>query len=151
MKKLISNIKFWLNKNFGTLFAWLKKNAEIAVLITEQINKAVQSPAADIVTEIIPGEWDNGLKIILRKIVPKVLFKVAVWHGIMQESDSPLEATTKLIEYLKTVNKSARASLWIRIAGELTVALSDGHVALSQGVIWSQVAFNELIEKNNEA
>lgn len=145
MRKVLRELRLWLAKSLGNLFDFVKKNASVAVKVTEALNKAVNSPTADLITDIIPGHLDNTVKIILRQVLPQILQRLLVANGIMQESESITDAIPKTVEYLRSLPKLARASWWIIIAGKLTVELCGGHIPLSSGVAASQQAFEEEI------
>lgn len=144
MKKVFDKLKFTVRELFGKTYKWLRLNSELSVKVTSQLKKLVESPMADVITDLIPGEFDNGVKIILRKFIPQVAFKVAVFHNIMQESDSPKDAVDRIITYLQTLPVQGRASFWIRFSAELNIALSDGHISLDEAVILTQLAYKEL-------
>lgn len=144
MKNFFKKVSEFLKGLFSDLFEELKKNSLIAVKITDGLKNAVESSTLDFVVDrLIKGEVDNFILEKLRVIVPEVAFKVAVIHGIVQESDSSSESIAKLIEYLKGLNPNARVSFWVLFSGELNLALADGKVNFAEAIMLSQFAYNE--------
>lgn len=63
-------------KFFKGLPAKAKEAIHIGVVITEAINKFVQSDTADIITAIIPGNLDDKIKEKLREKLPVILIQL---------------------------------------------------------------------------
>jgi hypothetical protein len=103
---------------------------------------------ADIAVTLIPGELDNAILIRLRRVVPEVTVKMAIAHNIIQSSAVPSEAIAKTVEYLKTLNTTARAAFWVQFAGELNQALADGKITFAEAVALSQLAYVELFKQD---
>ena len=145
MKNLIKKLTVFLKNLFADIFEELKKNSFLAVQITDKLKELVESPVLDLVVDfLIKGETDNVILQKLRVILPEVAFKIAVVHGIMQESDSSSESIAKLVEYLKGLNPNARVAFWVLFSGELNLALADGKINLAESFALAQLAYNEL-------
>lgn len=146
--KIWKSITSFFSKAFGTGYDRLKKNSAIAVKVTDELKKYVESPIADVVVNLIPGNWDNYAIVALRKVLPPIAIKMAITHKIIEGSTSPSDCVVGIIEYLKTLDKEARIGFWITFAGELTKALSDGKLTFAEAVILSQLAYKELYESH---
>lgn len=146
MKKLWNSIYSFVEKTFSNSLSFLKNNSALAVKVTSELKKYVESPIADVVINLIPGTFDNTAVIILRKILPGIVTKMAIAHKLVQESAMPSECIAKIIEYLQGLNKDARTGFWITFAGELNKAMSDGKLTYAEAVILSQLAYKELYE-----
>jgi len=145
MKNFIKKVTGFLKNLFTDLFEELKKNSFLAVKITDKLKEMVESPVLDFVVDnLIKGEVDNFILEKLRVILPEVAFKIAVVHGIMQESDSSSESIAKLVEYLKGLNPNARVAFWVLFSGELNLSLADGKINLAEAFALAQLAYNEL-------
>lgn len=147
MKKLFKKINSFFQDLFQDLFSFVKHNSIVAVKVTSELKRFVESPISDFVVTLVPSEVDNSVLEVLRKVVPEVASKIAIFHGIITESDDKAMAATKIIHYLKTINKDARVGFWIEFAGHLNMALSDGKIDFTEAVILSQLAYNDLKKK----
>jgi hypothetical protein len=147
IRKLWLSVSGWVKGIFGNSLVWLKKNSQIAVNVTQKLKEIIESPVADLVTALIPGELDNKIKDLLRKIVPEVAIKVGIAHNILQASEEPNEAIAKIVEYLKTLPKEGRAAFWIQFAGELNFVLADGEITFPEAVALSQLVYAEFYKK----
>lgn len=81
--KIIAAILSIFAENWETFVAklWrkvpdeLQDKVSIGVRIVENLKIAINSPLADVVTSIIPGDLDDKLKDYLRILLPKILEK----------------------------------------------------------------------------
>lgn len=147
MKKLINKLNFFIRTLFDKAYKVAKANSVIAVRVTQMLKTVVESPFMDIVTDIIPIDYDDEILYILRREIPKVAMKVAIFSNIVQESDKSADAVEKIILYLKGLNPQGRLGFWVTFAGELNIALSDGKLTFNESVILTQLAYNELYKK----
>jgi hypothetical protein len=75
--------KIWaeVKSLFDNISPELKTAIHIGVVITENIKTFVDSPTADILTAIIPGELDDDLKNLLRAKLPGILTELKLADG----------------------------------------------------------------------
>ena len=144
MKKVIAQIKTWLQAKFKAGFDAVKKNSHIAVKVTEELKKVIDSPVADLITALIPGELDNEIKYKLRKILPEIVAKIGIAHNIIQASDDPTVAMQKIVAYIQSLGGDARKDWWVLFSAKVTEALSDGDVTYAELVALTQMAYTEL-------
>jgi hypothetical protein len=144
MKKLFEKLSSFVKSLLGNIFDEFKKHSEAAVKVTGNIKKLVESPIADVVVTVIPGDIDNAIVEKLRKVLPEVTQKVAILHGILKENDTNSDIIANVIENLKQMNPDARVSFWVLFSGELNKALSDGKLDLAEAFVLSQMAYIEL-------
>lgn len=52
----------WLSDLFNNIPAHIKEYAETAIGITKKVEDALNNGTAIIITELIPGEWDDNLR-----------------------------------------------------------------------------------------
>lgn len=72
----------------------LKEKLNLVVEVVNNIKKFVDSPTADLITDIIPGEIDDHLKDWLRKVLPIILDKYNVVNQtVLNPEESHLIAT----------------------------------------------------------
>jgi hypothetical protein len=144
MKKILEQIKTWLKAKFDKGFDAIKKNSYTAVKVTEALKNVIGSPITDLLTALIPGEFDNEIKYKLRKILPEVAAKVAIGHNIIQASDDPNTAMTAIVAYIESLGAEARKDWWVLFSAKVTEALSDGKVTYAELVVLTQMAYTEL-------
>jgi hypothetical protein len=144
MKKLFEKLSSFVKSLLGNIFDEFKKHSEAAVKVTGNIKKLVESPIADVVVTVIPGDIDNAIVEKLRKVLPEVTQKVAILHGILKENDTNSDIIANVIENLKQMNPDARVSFWVLFSGELNKALSDNKLDLAEAFVLSQMAYIEL-------
>ncbi len=96
----------------------VKEKVSLAVQIVQNIKAFIDSPAADILTAIIPSEVDDNIKIWLRKVLPIILEK----YNVINQS-----ALTPEASHLIATN----------LTQELT-GLSFGQSALTAEVVYQE-------------
>lgn len=77
------NWQSFVQKLFKKIPDELKEKISIGILIVENIKKFIDSPVADILTAIIPGDLDDKIKDHLRLILPLILEK----HNIINQTE----------------------------------------------------------------
>lgn len=70
-----SNFPEFIKKIYNKIPDDLKFKLSAIVQVVENIKTFVDSPTADLITEIIPGDLDDDLKDWLRKVLPAILEK----------------------------------------------------------------------------
>src|SRR6201999_3395640 len=117
---------------FNGIPAELKTAIHIGVLVTENIKNFVDSPAADILTAIIPGDIDDDIKNWLRAKLPEVLteLKLADSCGSLTDPAAITECAVKVVQGLSGDVKSAflhNLSIFIaQVASNGKLTWSDG-------------------------
>lgn len=144
MKNLFGKIINSVKSIFGKGFDLFRDYSYVAVKVTDQLKYVVESPFADLATNLIPSDIDNIILVKLRKALPKVAIQVAITHGILSTHDKNSDAIINIIEYLKKLNPDARAGFWITFSAQINIALSDDKLTLSEAVILAQMAFKEM-------
>lgn len=144
MKNLFTKIINSVKSIFGKGFDLLRDYSHVAVKVTDQLKYVVESPFADLATNLIPGDIDRIILVKLRKVLPKVAMQVAITHGILSTNDKNSNAIISIVEYLKTLNPEARIGFWITFSAQINIALSDDKLTLSEAVILAQMAFKEI-------
>lgn len=142
LRKLITKLKSKLSLLFNKFGVYSKT----AVKITEGIKIFVESKFVGDFVTATPIVWDDLALTALRLHVPKVAMKLALIYKITEAAsgEDPLEV---ILAYLKTIDKEERVDFWIRFSAELTSALADDKLTLSESLILAQLAFGELYEK----
>ncbi len=110
----------------------LKTAIHIGVILTENIKNFVESPAADILTAIIPGDIDDEIKNLLRAKLPAILteLKLADSCGSLTDPAAISECAVKVLQGLDGDIKSAflhnLSVLAAQVAAKGKLTWSDG-------------------------
>jgi hypothetical protein len=144
MKNLFKRITEIIKKLFMDAFEALKLHSIIAVKITDKLKSAVESEVTEFIIESTNTESDDELLEKAKNLLPKVALKIALIHGIVDESSSSSEVIGKLIDHLKSLHPDARIPFWVLFSGELNMALADGKISLSEAFILAQLAYTEI-------
>jgi hypothetical protein len=127
--------KIWaeIKSLFEGIPAELKTAIHIGVLVTENIKNFVDSPAADILTAIIPGDIDDEVKSWLRAKLPTILteLKLADSCGSLTDPAAITECAVKILQGLDSDVKNAFLHNLSIMVAEVA---SDGKLTWSDGV-----------------
>jgi hypothetical protein len=148
--KIFDLIKGFFNKVFGKALDVFNKHAEVSINVVEQLKNALNSNVTDIITALIPGNVDDLVVAKLKIILPVVLEKVALANNIVKVGKNQSEVIDLVLKHLKKANDDSKRLFWITFAAELNVALSDGKLTFSEGLLLSQLVYKE-IKKSKEA
>jgi hypothetical protein len=147
MKKLLEQISDWLKRKFKQGFDAAKKHSHIAVKVTDGLRKIVESPVADLLTAMIPGELDNEIKYKLRKELPGIAAKMAIAHNILQANEDPTLALARMREYIASLGLDAQRAWWVDFSAHVMEVFSDGDVTWGELVSITQKAYDEIYSK----
>lgn len=151
MKNVFEFIKNLFNKVLGKAVDLFREHAEISITIVENLKKALDSNVTDLVTALIPGEIDNVVVAKLREVLPIVLEKVALSNNIVKTGKTHSEIIDLVLKHLKKANEDSKRLFWITLAAELNVALSNGKLSFSEGLLLSQLVYKEFKKRKEEA
>lgn len=73
LRLFIDNFPAFVKRLFSKIPDELKDQLKVIIQVVENLKQFVNSPAADVLTVIIPGTADDKLKEWLRKVLPEVL------------------------------------------------------------------------------
>lgn len=128
-------IKIWtaVKSLFNQFPSEIKVAVHIAVSITENFKAFIDSPIADMMTFIIPGDVDDKLKILLRAQLPIILTKLKLVDANVDDTD--LNAIIdSAIETLKKTTPEIKAAFLHNLAVLLSQIAADGKLSWSDGV-----------------
>jgi hypothetical protein len=143
-------IKDLFNKLFNKALDAFKKHAEISINVVDKLKDALNSNVTDVITALIPGDVDDLVVEKLKVILPIVLEKVALANNIVKAGKSQSEIIDLVLKHLKKTNDDSKRLFWITFAAELNVALSDGKLTFSEGLLLSQLVFKEVRKAKEE-
>ena len=119
MKKFFEKIVVFLHALFGgNLDSWITDHVEPAISFVEKLKAFLESPVADIITALIPGEIDDKLKDFFLANVSKALDILQVTEAINQATS--IEDKLKLLtEYLLTLSPNMRNAVYMKLASQI--------------------------------
>ncbi len=127
--------KIWnqVKELFNGIPAELKTAIHIGVLVTENIKNFVDSPTADVLTAIIPGDIDDDIKNWLRAKLPAILteLKLADSCGTLT---NPGEITACAVKVLQGLDGDIKSAFLHNLSILIAQVASDGKLTWSDGV-----------------
>jgi hypothetical protein len=127
--------KIWneIKKLFTGIPADLKTAIHIGVMVTENIKNFIDSPAADILTVIIPGDIDDRIKEILRGKLPLILSELKLADSCNGITD-PAQLITCAVKVIQGLDGDIKSSFLHTISILVAEAATDGKLSWSDGV-----------------
>ena len=120
-----------------TLFAGfpsqLKTAIHIGAQVTENIKTFVDSPAADVLTAIIPGDIDDEIKNWLRAKLPVILTELKLADSCGNLTD-PSEITACAVKILQDLDGDTKSAFLHNISILVAQVAADGKLSWSDGV-----------------
>jgi len=144
MKKLWLKLKALVDKQF----AFLKKHLEkgrVAVAVVNALKEAIDNPVADVLVHLTKTDLDDKLLEKARIVLPVVLTKLAIAHGIIAQAKSNSDVYGAVLDHIRKLLPEGRALFLAGIAGDLNVYLSDGKMSWSEGVELAQKIYREYL------
>ena len=127
--------KIWADVK--TLFEDIPDEMKIAihlgVLVTENIKKFVDSPAADVLTAIIPGDIDDEIKDWLRVKLPTVLTELKLADSCSSLTD-PLQITACAVKVLQGLDGDVKSAFLHSLSIFIAQVASNGKLTWADGV-----------------
>lgn len=148
LKSFLSKIWASIKSLFDSLPAEFKTAIHIGVEITENMKEFVDSPGADILTAIIPGDLDDEIKNLLRAKLPGILteLKLADTCSGLTEPNQITACAVKALQGLDgDINSGFLHNLLIFIAQ----IAAKGKLTWSDGVYLLQWYYEQQLKQNN--
>lgn len=111
----------------------LKSAIHIGVIVTEAIKTFVDSPAADILTAIIPGDIDDKIKDLLRAKLPEILTELKLADSCGKLTD-PSQITACAVKTLQQLDGDIKSAFLHNISILVAQVAADGKLSWSDGV-----------------
>jgi hypothetical protein len=134
------SIKSFLNKLwqsirslFNSFPAELKEAVSIGIIVTQNIKTIIDSPVADILTTIIPGDIDDKIKQILRAAIPVILTDLRLASNCGTPTN-PQEITKCAVETLQKLDGDIKSAFLHNLSVMIAQAAADGQLSWSDGV-----------------
>jgi hypothetical protein len=130
LKSILQSIGNFVSGLWSKLEPELKIAIHIGVLVTDSLKSFIDSPAADILTAIIPGDVDDHIKNWLRAELPNILV-------LLKLSDdggkTPDEIVRTAIKTLKELDPSIKGNFLDGLAIAVAQVAADGKLTWDDG------------------
>jgi hypothetical protein len=137
----------WLSiKNlFDKVEAEVKKDVVVAITVVQQVKAVVDSPVADIVTALIPGNVDDQIKARLREILPKLILELSLVESVTDIEDQN-ERLQVILDKLKLSSDAVKNAFYHSLASIILEKLSDGKLSWSDAVAISEYYYQNKVK-----
>jgi hypothetical protein len=137
MKKIL---KFLKNLFARTRF-YVQQFITPSIHVVEALKAFLDTPAAPILTALIPGHVDDVIADRLRKYLPIVLQALGLVEDI--RGKSPEVIIQLALAKLRLLNPDGQNAAWHNIASLLGHYLSDGKLSWSEAIHLAEMSYNE--------
>lgn len=146
--KWIRGIKLWsgIKKLISGLDKEAKKLLPIAIAVGENIKKVIDSPVADVLTALIPGNVDDVIKLKLRGFLPKLLLELHMVEAIANIEDEN-ERLNAILAKIKLSSDDANNVFYHGLSALIIEKLSDGDFSFSDAVVVSEYWYTHFTKK----
>ena len=127
--------KIWteIKSLFDGIPSELKTAIHIGVQVTQNIKTFADSPAADVLTAIIPGDIDDGIKNWLRAKLPEILTELKLADSCSGLTD-PAAITACAVKVLQGLDTNIQAPFFHSLSVLVAQVAADGKLTWSDGV-----------------
>lgn len=127
--------KIWteIKSLFASMPSELKTAIHIGVQVTQNIKTFVDSPAADVLTAIIPGDIDEQIKNWLRAKLPAILIELKLAESCSGLTD-PAAITACAIKVLQGLDGDIQSAFFHNLSILVAEVAADGKLTWSDGV-----------------
>jgi len=133
LQSFLSKIWNQIKALFDGIPADMKTAIHIGVEVTENVKTFIDSPAADILTAIIPGDIDDEVKNLLRAKLPTILTELKLADSCGQLTD-PAEITKCAVRVLQSLDSDVKSAFLHNLSILVAQVAADGKLTWSDGV-----------------
>ena len=133
LQTFLSKIWAEIKDLFSGMPAELQIAIHIGVIVTENIKNFVDSPAADVLTALIPGDADDELKDLLRAKLPAILTELKLADSCGTLTD-PAQITACAIKVLQGLDGDIQSAFLHNLSVLVAQVAANGKLTWSDGV-----------------
>jgi len=133
LKTFLTKIWAEVKGLFDGIPAELKIAIHIGVLVTEAVKAFVDSPVADVLTTLIPGDVDDEIKDLLRAKLPEILTELKLADSCSGLTD-PAQITACAIKVLQGLDGDVSSAFLHSLAILVAQVAAKGQLTWSDGV-----------------
>ena len=153
MKKFFKRLWTFIKMLFTNPETWIDENVKPSIQLVQNIKAAVDSPIGDLITGLIPGQWDNTLKERFSQHLELVITLMQGSTEVFENNTTWETRVLKFIEWLKTLTPTVRAAIYAKLASRLAKANAgekDAIVKNNSVDLLTQVVYSKLKQAVNE-
>ncbi|HVW15732.1 MAG TPA: hypothetical protein VHB54_18000 [Mucilaginibacter sp.] len=133
LQSFLSKIWAEIKSLFDGIPSELKTAVHIGVVVTENVKNFVDSPTADVLTAIIPGDIDDKIKNWLRAKLPTILTELKLADSCSSLTD-PAAITACAIKVLQGLDGDIQSAFLHNLSVLVAQVAADGKLTWSDGV-----------------
>jgi hypothetical protein len=133
LKAFLTKIWAGIESLFDGFPAEMKTAIHIGVVVTQNIKNFVDSPAADILTAVIPGDIDDDIKNWLRAKLPEILAELKLADSCSGLTD-PVQITECAVKVLQGLSGDIQNSFLHSLSILIAQTASNGVLTWADGV-----------------
>lgn len=139
IKELLGKATAWITRLWKSIKPDAEKALIIGMKITDAIKDAVNNPAADILTAVIPGDLDDKIKEKLRIAAPKVVITLGLVNECKDEKDEAeiLRCASRTLQNIKESYMGDQA--YGNLCDSLAVMMAQ--VAADDKISWDDLKY----------
>ena len=118
---------------FSRIEPELQTAIHIGVIVTENIKNFVDTPAADVLTALIPGDADDVIKNLLRAKLPEILAELKLADSCSQLTD-PEQITACAVKVLQGLDGDIQSAFLHNLSILIAQVAADGKLTWGDGV-----------------
>jgi hypothetical protein len=133
LQSFLSKIWSQIKALFDGIPAELKTAIHIGVVVTQNIKNFVDSPTADVLTALIPGDVDDEIKNWLRAKLPVILTELKLADSCSGLTD-PGEITACAVKVLQGLDGDVKSAFLHNLSILVAQVAAGGQLTWSDGV-----------------
>lgn len=148
LKNFLHNLWQSIKHLFDKVEEEVKQEVVVAITVVQQVKAIIDSPVADVVTALIPGEVDDEIKAKLREWLPKILLELNLVQSIahIENINDQLNA---ILAQLKLASDDAKNAFYHSLASLILQKISDGKLSWSDAVAIAEYYYQNHVKNNN--
>jgi hypothetical protein len=133
LKSFLSKIWNEIKNLFSGIPTELKTAIHIGVVVAENVKTFIDSPAADILTTLIPGDVDDKIKDLLRAKIPLILSELKLADSCQNITD-PAQLTICAVKVIQGLDGDIKSAFLHNLSILVAGVAADGTLSWSDGV-----------------
>ena len=133
LQTFLSRLWSGIKDLFSGIPSELQTAIHIGVIVTENVKNFVDSPEADILTALIPGDADDELKDLLRAKLPAILTELKLADSCSSLTD-PAQITACAVKVLQGLDGDVQSAFLHNLSVLVAEVAADGKLSWSDGV-----------------
>jgi hypothetical protein len=145
LKKFLQNLWSSIKHLFDNVEAEVKHLVPIATGVVQKVKEIIDSPVADVLTALIPGDADDKIKEMLRSFLPKLILELQMVEDISSIEDVNAQMQA-ILDKLKLSSDDTKNAFYHSLASLILQKLSDGKLSWSDSVAIAEFYYNNYVK-----